>query len=56
MGGLKAGISYTDNGTTDTTGAQDSIEIGAAYTMDAGGASITLGGATRKHRNRYQEL
>ena len=47
MGGLKAGISYTDDGTDDTTGDQDSIEIGAAYTMDAGGASITLAGATR---------
>ena len=47
MGGLKAGLSYTDNGTTDTTGAQDSLEIGAQYTMAAGGASITLGGATR---------
>ena len=47
MGGLKAGISYTDNGTNSTTGDQDSIEIGAQYTIDAGGASITLGGATR---------
>jgi len=47
MGGLKAGISYTDNGTNSTTGDQDSIEIGAQYTIDAGGAAITLGGATR---------
>ncbi len=46
MGGLKGGISYTDNGTDSTTGSQDSIEIGAAYTLDAGGASITIGGAT----------
>jgi outer membrane protein OmpU len=46
MGGLKAGISYTDNGTDSTTGAQDSIEMGAQYTMSAGGASITIGGAT----------
>jgi len=46
MGGLKAGISYTDNGTDSTTGSQDSIEMGAQYTMSAGGASITLGGAT----------
>jgi outer membrane protein OmpU len=46
MGGLKAGISYTDNGTDATSGAQDSIEIGATYTLDAGGASITIGGAT----------
>ena len=47
MGGLKGGISYTDNGTDSSTGDQDSIEIGAQYTIDAGGASITLGGATR---------
>jgi len=47
MGGLKAGISYTDNGTNSTTGDQDSVEIGAQYSMSAGGASITLGGATR---------
>jgi len=47
MGALKAGISYTDNGTDATTGDQDSLEIGASYTIDAGGASITLAGATR---------
>jgi outer membrane protein OmpU len=47
MGGLKAGISYTDDGTDSTSGDQDSIEIGAQYTLDAGGASITIGGATR---------
>jgi len=46
MGGLKAGISYTDNGTDSTTGSQDSIEMGAQYTVDAGGATITIGGAT----------
>jgi outer membrane protein OmpU len=47
MGGLKAGISYSDDGTDSTSGAQDSVEIGAQYTIDAGGASITIGGATR---------
>ena len=46
MGGLTAGISYTDNGTDSTTGAQDSVEIGAKYVMTAGGASVTLAGAT----------
>ena len=46
MGGLKAGISYTDSGTDSTTGAQDSIEMGAQYTMSAGGASVTLAAAT----------
>ena len=46
MGGLKAGISYTDNGTDSTSGSQDSVEMGAQYSMSAGGASITIGGAT----------
>jgi len=46
MGGLTAGISYVDNGTNSTTGAQDSIEMGAQYSMSAGGASITLAAAT----------
>lgn len=46
MGGLKAGISYTDSGTDSTSGAQDSVEMGAQYTMSAGGASVTLGAAT----------
>lgn len=46
MGGLKAGISYTDNGTNSTSGAQDSVEMGAQYSMSAGGASVTLGVAT----------
>ena len=46
MGGLTAGISFSDDGTDATTGAQDSVGIGANYTMDAGGASITIGGAT----------
>ena len=46
MGGFQAGISYLDDGTDSTTGAQDSIEMGAQYTVDAGGATITLGGAT----------
>jgi hypothetical protein len=47
MGGLKGGISYVDDGTVSTSGNQDSIEIGAQYTIDAGGASITIGGASR---------
>lgn len=47
MGGLTAGISYVDSGTDSTSGDQDSIEMGVQYKMSAGGASITLGGATR---------
>ena len=47
IGGLTAGISYVDSGSDSTTGDQDSIEMGAQYKMSAGGASITLAGATR---------
>jgi len=43
MGGLTGGISYENSG---ATGATDSTEIAFKYTMDAGGANITLGGAT----------
>jgi len=43
MGGLTGGISYENSG---ATGATDSTEIALKYTMDAGGANITLGGAT----------
>jgi len=46
MGGFNGGISYTDSGSDDTTGAQDTIEMGASYAMSAGGANITLSGAT----------
>ena len=46
MGGLTGGISFSDDGTDSTTGDQDSVGIGAQYTMEAGGASITIGGAT----------
>ncbi len=46
MGGLTAGISFTDDGTDSTSGNQDSIGIGAQYKMEAAGASITIGGAT----------
>jgi len=43
MGGLTAGVSFYDSGNTGTT---DSTQAGFKYTMDAGGASVTLGGAT----------
>jgi hypothetical protein len=46
LGGLTAGVSFTDSGTDATTGAQDSTSFGAQYSMEAAGASITLGGAT----------
>ena len=40
MGGLTAGISYTDSG---YTGSTDTTEVAAKYAMEAGGAKITLG-------------
>ena len=46
IGGLKAGVSLTDAGTNGSSGTQDITTFGASYTADAGGASITIGGAT----------
>ena len=43
MGGLTIGASYADEGAT--TGA-DTTDFGFAYAMDAGGTSVTIGGAT----------
>jgi hypothetical protein len=42
MGGLTMGVSHF----TSVLGTTDSTEYGARYTMDAGGATITLGGAS----------
>jgi hypothetical protein len=52
MGGLTAGISYTDSG---ATGASDSTQVGFKYAMDAAGASITIGGATGTTENATQD-
>lgn len=46
VGGLTAGVSFTDGGTDDSSATQDITGFGAQYAMDAGGASITLGAAT----------
>ena len=43
MGGLTAGVSFMNSG---AAGSADSTEFGAKYTMNAGGAAITLGAAT----------
>jgi len=43
MGGLTAGLSHTNSG---PAGASDTTQYGAQYAMSAGGAAITLGGAT----------
>jgi hypothetical protein len=42
MGGLTMGVSHT----TKVAGTTDSTEYGAKYTMDAGGTTITIGGAS----------
>lgn len=46
VGGLTAGVSFTDAGTDDTAATQDITAFGAQYAMEAGGAAITIGGAT----------
>jgi len=43
MGGFTAGISHADSGNTSGT---DTTAYGAHYTMDAGGNTITIGGAS----------
>jgi hypothetical protein len=44
MGGFSAGVSMTDNGTAaDATIKTDIISMGARYTMDLDGTSITIG-------------
>ena len=43
MGGLTAGVSFMNSG---AAGSTDSTEFGAKYSMDAGGAAVTLGYAT----------
>jgi hypothetical protein len=43
MGGLTAGVSFMNSG---AAGSADSTEFGAKYSMDAGGAAVTIGVAT----------
>jgi len=43
MGGLTAGVSMMNSG---ATGAKDSTEVGARYSMDAAGANVTIGYAS----------
>ncbi len=43
MGGLTAGMSFMNSG---AAGSTDSTEFGAKYSMDAGGAAVTIGYAT----------
>jgi hypothetical protein len=53
MGGLTAGISHTDRG---AAGGSDSTAYGARYSMDAGGASITLGYSAVSDENSTQDV
>jgi hypothetical protein len=53
MGGLTAGISYVDSG---AAGSSDSTEVGFRYSMDAAGASITIGGASGTTENSTQDI
>jgi outer membrane protein OmpU len=53
MGGLTAGISHTDRG---AAGGTDSTSYGARYSMEAAGASITLGYAAVQDENSTQDV
>ena len=52
MGGLTAGVSHTDSG---ANGTADVTAMGAKYAMNAGGAAITLGYATKTTENATQD-
>jgi len=52
MGGLTAGVSHYDSG---AVGGTDATSMGAKYSMDAGGAAITLGYATNTVENSTQD-
>ena len=53
MGGLTAGVSHTDR---SAAGGTDTTAYGAQYTMDAAGASITLGYASVNDENSTQDV
>jgi len=52
IGGLTAGVSHADSG---PAGASDIASYGAKYSMDAAGASITLGYATKTTEDATQD-
>jgi len=52
MGGLTAGVSYLDSG---EEGSADQTVFGFKYAMEAGGAGITIGGATASTENSTQD-
>ncbi len=53
MGGLKVGISQADGGKASTS--SDTISYGANYSLDAGGAAITLGYTASTTENTTQD-
>ena len=53
MGGLSAGVSFMNSG---AAGSADSTEFGAKYSMDAGGANITLGYASGTTEASSQDI
>ena len=53
MGGLTAGISHTDR---SAAGGTDTTSYGAKYSMDAAGASVTLGYAAVQDENSTQDV
>jgi hypothetical protein len=53
MGGLTAGISFADSG---AVGSSDITAWGAKYAMEAGGASITLGYASKTTEASGQDV
>ena len=52
MGGLTVGVSHTD---ASAAGGTDTTSYGAKYTMDAGGAAVTVGYTTATTENSTQD-
>jgi len=53
MGGLTGGISFENSG---NAGNADSTEVAFKYSMDAGGANVTIGGATGTQEATSQDI
>ena len=53
MNGLALGVSHTN---ASAAGDADTTSVGASYTMEAGGASILIGGATGTTENSTQDI
>jgi hypothetical protein len=53
MNGLTAGVSHTNK---SAAGNADTTEYGVSYTVDAGGAAITIGGVSGTTENSTQDI